>query len=136
MLVLDSAYAEYVTRNDYSAGLELAASAENVVMVRTFSKIYGLAALRIGWCYAPAAICDAINRIRGPFNVNAPAIEAGIAALADTAHLEKAIAHNTQWLPWLVERIGALGLKVTPTVGNFLLVDFPTTLGHDGEGSR
>jgi histidinol-phosphate aminotransferase len=129
LLVLDSAYAEYVTRNDYSAGLELAATAENVVMVRTFSKIHGLAALRIGWCYGPAAVIDAINRIRGPFNVNAPAIEAGIAALADTAHVEKSIAHNDQWLPWLTEQIAALGLPVTPSVGNFVLVDFPSTPG-------
>src|SRR5437764_1509563 len=114
LLVIDSAYAEYVTRNDYSAGLELAAQYDNVVMTRTFSKIYGLAALRIGWCYGPAHVCDALNRIRGPFNVNAAAIEAGVAAMDDVAHLEKSIAHNTKWLAWLIEEIGELGLKVTP----------------------
>ena len=129
LLVIDAAYAEYVTRNDYSAGIELVAEHENVVMSRTFSKIYGLAAVRLGWCYAPAHVADAINRIRGPFNVTAPAIEAGVAALADTAHLEKAIAHNDRWLPWLAKEIEALGLSVTPSVGNFVLVDFPTTPG-------
>ena len=129
LLVIDSAYAEYVTRNDYSSGIELVSEAENVVMSRTFSKIHGLAALRLGWCYAPAHIADAINRIRGPFNVTAPAIEAGIAALADTAHVEKAIAHNEQWLPWLTRELEALGLSVTPSVGNFVLVDFPERAG-------
>ena len=86
LLVLDAAYAEYVRRNDYEAGIELVATTENVVMLRTFSKIHGLAALRLGWMYGPAHIVDALNRIRGPFNVNAPAIAAGIAAIGDTAH--------------------------------------------------
>ena len=82
LLVLDAAYAEYVRRNDYESGIELVATSDNVVMTRTFSKIYGLAALRLGWMYGPAHVVDAINRIRGPFNVNGPAIAAGIAAIA------------------------------------------------------
>ena len=94
LLVLDAAYAEYVRRNDYEAGVELVAGAENVVMTRTFSKIHGLGGLRIGWMYAPAHIVDAINRMRGPFNVNAAAIEAGAAALKDRAHVEKTVAHQ------------------------------------------
>ena len=130
LFVLDAAYAEYVRRNDYESGIELVATSENVVMCRTFSKIYGLAALRLGWLYGPAHIVDALNRIRGPFNVNAPAIAAGIAALADTAHVEKARAHNEKWLTWLSEEIGKLGLKVTPSVGNFLLIHFPDTPGN------
>jgi histidinol-phosphate aminotransferase len=125
VLVLDAAYAEYVRRNDYASGIELVATNENVVMTRTFSKIHGLAALRIGWCYAPAAIADALNRIRGPFNVSAPAIAAGVAALADHAHIEKAIAHNETWLMRMTAGIEALGLAVTPSVGNFLLIRFP-----------
>src|SRR3954463_1589936 len=72
LFVIDAAYAEYVRKNDYEAGIELAATSENVVMTRTFSKIYGLAALRLGWLYGPAHVVDAVNRIRGPFNVNAP----------------------------------------------------------------
>jgi histidinol-phosphate aminotransferase len=129
LLVLDAAYAEYVRRNDYEAGIELVATSENVVMLRTFSKIHGLAALRLGWIYGPAHIIDALNRIRGPFNVNAPAIAAGIAAIKDSAHVEKARAHNEKWLPWLTAEIEKLGIKVTPSVGNFILLHFPDTPG-------
>ncbi|GGG44971.1 histidinol-phosphate transaminase [Chelatococcus composti] len=125
LLVLDAAYAEYVRRNDYASGLELVATSENVVMTRTFSKIYGLAGLRLGWAYMPTHVADALNRIRGPFNVGSIALEAGIAALADDAHVAAAVAHNEEWLPWLTREIEKLGLTVTPSVGNFLLVHFP-----------
>jgi histidinol-phosphate aminotransferase len=130
LLVLDAAYAEYVRRNDYASGLELVATAENVVMTRTFSKIYGLAGLRLGWMVGPAHVIDAVNRIRGPFNVSAPAIEAGVAAVADDAHVAEAVAHNERWLDWLTREIEALGLKVTPSVGNFILIHFPTEAGR------
>src|SRR5438270_7601651 len=129
LLVIDAAYAEYVKRNDYESGIELVATSENVVMTRTFSKIYGLAALRLGWLYGPAHVVDAVNRIRGPFNVNAPSIAAGVAALADTAHVERSREHNETWLSWVSAEIGKLGLKVTPSVGNFLLIHFPDTKG-------
>lgn len=129
LLVIDAAYAEYVRRNDYESGIELVATSDNVVMTRTFSKIYGLAALRLGWMYAPAPVVDAINRIRGPFNVGTPAIAAGIAALADTAHSEKARGHNEKWLAWLTEEIGKLGLIVTPSAANFILIHFPEKPG-------
>ena len=125
LLVLDAAYAEYVRRNDYSSGVELAAEAGNVVMTRTFSKIFGLAGLRIGWAYGPASVVDALNRTRGPFNVNGPALAAGAAALADRGHLERAVAHNARWLEWLTPELSRLGLRVTPSVGNFLLIHFP-----------
>ena len=92
LLVIDAAYAEYVRRNDYEAGIELVATTENTVMCRTFSKIYGLAALRLGWLYGPPEVLDALNRIRAPFNVASPAIEAGIAALEDTDHIERSRA--------------------------------------------
>ncbi len=128
LLVIDAAYAEYVTRNDYASGIELAASCENVVMTRTFSKIHGLAALRIGWSYGSAHVADAVNRVRQPFNLNAPAIAAGVASLEDAAHVEAAIEHNARWLPWLSEAIAGLGIGVTPSVGNFLLLEF----GRDG----
>src|SRR5436190_2388413 len=129
LLVLDAAYAEYIRRNDYESGIELVATSENVVMTRTFSKIYGLAALRLGWMYGPAHVVAAINRIRGPFNVVTPAIAAGIAALEDTAHTEKARAHNEKWLAWLTEEIGKLGITVTPSAANFVLITFPETPG-------
>ena len=125
LFVIDAAYAEYVKRNDYESGIELVATSENVVMTRTFSKIYGLAALRLGWLYGPAHVVDAVNRIRGPFNVNAPSIAAGVAALADVAHVERAREHNEKWLGWLTDEIRKLGLKVTPSVGNFILIHFP-----------
>jgi histidinol-phosphate aminotransferase len=133
LLVLDGAYAEYVQRNDYEAGIELVATAENVVMLRTFSKIHGLAALRLGWMFAPAHIVDAVNRIRGPFNVNGPAIAAGVAAIEDIAHQERSREHNTRWLNWLTEEIGKLGLQVTPSVANFVLIHFPQVQGRTAE---
>lgn len=124
LLVLDAAYAEYVRRNDYEAGIELVATAPNVVMTRTFSKAYGLAGLRLGWAYCPPAIADVLNRIRGPFNVTLPAIACGVSAVEDTGHLQDAVNHNDEWLPWLERELKALGLPVTPSVGNFLLVHF------------
>jgi histidinol-phosphate aminotransferase len=130
LFVLDAAYAEYVRRNDYEAGIELVATSDNVVMTRTFSKIHGLAALRLGWMYGPAHVVAAINRIRGPFNVNSAAMAAGIAAIEDTAHQERAREHNTRWLAWLTDEIGKLGLKVTPSVANFVLIHFPEAKGR------
>ena len=124
LLVIDAAYSEYVSRNDYEVGIELVATNENVVMLRTFSKIHGLAAMRVGWMYAPAHIVDACNRVRGPFNLSTPAMKAAIASLEDPGHIEKARAHNDKWLPWLTEEIGKLGLKVTPSVANFVLIHF------------
>ena len=133
LFVIDAAYAEYVRRNDYETGIELVATSENVVMLRTFSKIYGLAALRLGWMYGPPHVVDVINRIRGPFNVNSAASAAGIAAIQDQAHVETARAYNECWLGWLTEEIGKLGLEVTPSVANFVLIHFPKTKGHTAE---
>ena len=135
LLVLDAAYAEYVRRNDYESGLELVSSSQNVVMTRTFSKIYGLAGLRIGWMYAPAHVIDAVNRVRGPFNVNAAAIAAGAAAIRDRAHVENAVAFNEKWLPWLTDELTTLGLRVTPSIGNFVLIHFPGTDGKTAEAA-
>ena len=133
LLVLDGAYAEYVRRNDYSGGIELAAEAENVLVTRTFSKIHGLAALRVGWCFGAPHLIDAMDRVRGPFNANAAAIAAGAAAIGDRAHVEAAIAHNDRWLPVLREELEAIGLRVTPSVANFVLVHFPDEEGRRAE---
>ena len=133
LLVLDAAYAEYVRRNDYEAGLELVSSNENVVMTRTFSKIHGLPGLRIGWMYAPLHVIDAVNRIRGPFNMNSAAIAAGAAAIRDRAHVEKSIAYNEKWLGWLTEEFTKIGLRVTPSVTNFLLIHFPDDAEHSAD---
>ena len=125
LLGLDAAYAEYVTYADYTAGAELVARAKNVVMLRTFSKIYGMAALRLGWAYCAPEVADVLNRVRGPFNVGSAAQAAGAAALADEAFVKAVRAHNDQWMPWLAERLREAGLDVVPSVGNFLLVRFP-----------
>jgi len=128
LLVLDGAYAEYVHAADFESGLALASTSPNTVTTRTFSKIFGLASLRIGWAYGPAAVIDVLNRLRGPFNISGPAIAAGVAAMADTAHIAAAVAHNDKWLGWLTAELSGLGIKVTPSVANFLLMHFP----HEG----
>lgn len=129
VLVLDAAYAEYVRRNDYESGIELVSGNSNVIMTRTFSKIYGLAALRVGWAYGPTEIIEALNRIRGVFNLNSAAIAAASAAINDKAHVERSIAHNDEWMNKVTEGLAALGLEVTPSVGNFLLMHFPDEAG-------
>ena len=131
LLVIDAAYAEYVSRNDYSSGVELVDAADNVVMTRTFSKIYGLGGLRLGWMYASPSITDTINRLRQPFNVNLAAQAAGIAALQDVAHTDAQRTNNDIWLPWFTKELTALGLHVYPSVGNFVLVKFPKEEGKD-----
>jgi histidinol-phosphate aminotransferase len=135
VLAIDSAYAEFVNRNDYEAGTALVDRAGNVVMLRTFSKIYALAGLRLGWAYCPPAIADVLNRVRGPFNVSTPALAAGIAAVEDTASLARASAHNDRWLPWFSERLAALGVPLTPSVGNFVLPRFRDEPGHNAESA-
>jgi histidinol-phosphate aminotransferase len=135
VLAIDAAYAEFVNRNDYEPGIALVNRAENVVMLRTFSKVYALAGLRLGWAYCPPAVADVLNRIRGPFNVSAPALAAGVAAVEDVAALARARAHNQRWLPWFSERLSALGLPVTPSVGNFVLPRFPDDPRHNADAA-
>ncbi|HUC63567.1 MAG TPA: histidinol-phosphate transaminase [Alphaproteobacteria bacterium] len=125
LLVVDGAYAEYAGPADYSTGRELVEANENVVMTRTFSKIYGLASLRLGWAYCPLGVVDALNRVRNPFNVSVPAQRAGVAGLDDLEHLAAARANNDRWLPWTTAELRKLGLEVAPSVGNFILVRFP-----------
>lgn len=136
LLVIDAAYAEYVTRNDYSAGAELVEANGNVVMMRTFSKIYGLAGLRLGWAYCPPAVADALNRVRNPFNVTHLAQAAGVAALEDVAHVDAARTNNDIWLPWVTAELGRLGLKVAPSVGNFVLVRFPDSPRRNADAAN
>lgn len=126
LLVLDSAYAEYVTRADYDPGTALVEAGTNTVMTRTFSKVFGLGGVRLGWAYAPPHVTDILNRVRGPFNVNAPAMVAGIAALAEPGWVEKSVAHNDAWRAKLSDGLRALGVTVHPSEGNFILADFGT----------
>src|SRR5215217_3431999 len=129
LMVLDAAYSDYVSRNDYELGIELVATSDNTVMTHTFSKIHGLAALRVGWMFGPAHIVDAVNRIRGPFNVSTPAMLAAVAAIEDTAHQQMSKAYTEKWRNWLTEEATKLGLTVTPSVANFVLIHFPLEKG-------
>jgi len=135
LLVIDAAYAEFVTSDDYSPGIELVDAGANTVMTRTFSKIYALAALRLGWAYCPPAVADVVNRMRGPFNVGTPAQLAGAAAVADAGHVIAAREHNEIWRPWLCERIAEAGLVTTASVANFVLVRFPDNAARSADAA-
>lgn len=130
LLVLDGAYAEYVRKNDYSGGMELAGEMANVLVTRTFSKIHGLAALRLGWAYGPERVIDALNRTRGPFNVNALSQVAGIAAINDDVFQAKSAEHNDAELARVKAAVEKAGFKTYPSVGNFVLIEFPTEPGR------
>ena len=130
LLVIDAAYAEFVRRNDYETGIEMVANYPNVVMTRTFSKIYALAGLRVGWAYCPAPVADVLNRVRGPFNVSEPAQLAAIAALKDRAHVDAGVAYNEKWRDWLTVEIRKLGLRVDDSVCNFVLIHFARDKGR------
>ncbi len=125
ILVVDEAYAEYVTQPDWETALPLARDASNLVVTRTFSKIHGLAGLRLGFAYAPQHIADAVDRIRLPFNNSIPAQEAGVAALGDDDHQVKSRELVREWLPRLTQSIRGMGFEVFPSAGNFVLVRFP-----------
>lgn len=125
LLVLDGAYAEYMSADDYSAGSDIVDLGENTVMTRTFSKIYGLASLRLGWAYCPKPIIDVLNRVRGPFNVSSPAIKAGVAAVKDIDFVKKARIHNDKSLSEIEHKINNInGIKFHKSYGNFYLVEF------------
>ncbi|MCO5791235.1 MAG: histidinol-phosphate transaminase [Blastomonas sp.] len=127
LLVLDQAYAEYLSPEEDDLGLELARNHDNVLVTRTFSKIYGLAGDRIGWGFGAQAIIDTLNRIRGPFNVTLGGQAAALAALGDQDFVARSRAHNSRWRQWLADEIAQLGnhgLTVIPSHANFLLVLF------------
>ena len=131
LLVLDAAYCEFVDRKDYTNGAEFVSANENVVMLRTFSKIYGMAGLRLGWMYAPNDVVDIINRMRSPFNVSYSAIVAGVAATKDDDFIKFSQEHNKKWLEWTTNNIRALNLEVPDSFCNFVLVRFPEDKGRD-----
>jgi histidinol-phosphate aminotransferase len=130
LLVLDGAYAEFNTDPSFSDGLELARGAQNVVVTHTFSKLHGLAALRVGWGYAPLHVAEAIDRIRLPFNTSIAGQKAAVAALADEDFQARSVAHVERWRPWLVQQIAGLGLEVVPSAANFILIGFPNQPGR------
>lgn len=131
LLVLDGAYAEYVDLPDYSPGAELVADGDNVVMLRTFSKMYGMGGMRLGWGYCPDQVIDVLNRLRSPFNVSYPSQAAGIAALGDDAFVQMSRDHNDKWLKWTTETLRDIGLTVPDSVCNFILARFPNESGRN-----
>jgi histidinol-phosphate aminotransferase len=139
LLVLDAAYAEYVEGIEYECGMSLARTASNVITTRTFSKIYGLGGLRVGWAYGPQAVIDILNKVRGPFNVSIEGIAGAAAAVDDQAWVEATRVHNAQWRNWLATALGKYGNKgvaVVPSQCNFLLVEFPRTGAHSAEAAN
>ncbi len=124
LLVIDSAYSEYVSNEDYDDGISIARGRKDIVVTRTFSKIYGLASLRLGWAYCPEEIIEFINSVRAPFNVNSLAQLAGKAALEDNVFINRAKLHNDKWKPWLENELRNLGLKIQSGVANFCLMEF------------
>ncbi|NOX94296.1 MAG: histidinol-phosphate transaminase [Alphaproteobacteria bacterium] len=131
LLVIDAAYAEYMEVPDYASGEQMVDDFDNVVMTRTFSKIYGLGGLRLGWGYCPAPIADVLNRVRGPFNVNAGALAAGVAALEDQEFVDQNRSFNREERDWLAQQFGGLGLEFVPSHCNFILVKFPDEPGRN-----
>lgn len=136
LLVLDAAYAEYVERNDYSAGVAMVDRYENVVMLRTYSKFYAMAGLRLGWAYCPEDIAKTLASVKPPYGVNLGAVAAGIATLEDHDFHDKSMRHNVDMISWFGEKMTALGLTVEPTVANFVMLRFPTTPGRDALSAR
>jgi histidinol-phosphate aminotransferase len=126
LLVLDAAYAEYIDDPAYDPGVRLVESREDTVMLRTFSKVFGLGGMRIGWAYGPPAVVDALNRVRGVFNVNIAAQAAAVAALAEPGWVERNRAHNAEWRERLAASLRRCGITVWPSHGNFVLADFGT----------
>ncbi|MCK5425447.1 MAG: histidinol-phosphate transaminase [Emcibacter sp.] len=136
LLVLDSAYGEFVEQDDYQAGIELVQKSSNVLMTRTFSKLYGLAALRLGWGYACAEVATTLDSIRDPFNVPSATQVAGVAALKDVEFEKKAKAHNIKWLDYLRIELENMGLEPIPSVANFILIRFPSNKGKSAEAAN
>jgi histidinol-phosphate aminotransferase len=138
LLVIDAAYAEFMTgQEDYTAGVELVAAGSNTVMTRTFSKIYGLGGIRLGWCYAPPAIADVLQRLRNPFNVGLPSQEAGAAALDDDEFFDACVRQNLENREWFREEINKIsGLKAYPSYANFVMVEFPAGEGKNADAAN
>ena len=124
LLVYDAAYSEFITHDDYIDGSELVDNSENVIMLRTFSKLHGLASLRLGWGYCSNYILNNLMKVRGPFSVNLAAILAGTAAINDIDFQNKSIEHNIKWMSWLEKELKKLNLSFQTSVTNFLLIKF------------
>jgi histidinol-phosphate aminotransferase len=127
LIVLDFAYCEFVDYDDYPDAIRLVNEYKNVIMIRTFSKIYGLASLRLGWSYSSMYVADVLNRARGPFNISGAAQASGIAAINDDEFIQQSKFHNIKWLKILATQFDIIGIKHYPSCANFILLDFITT---------
>ncbi len=136
LLVYDAAYSEFVVNHDYIDGSELADKYENVIMLRTFSKLHGLASLRLGWGYSSENIIENLMKVRGPFSVNAAAIMAGIAALEDLNFQNKSVQHNLKWMSWFEKELRSLNLDFKKSITNFLLIKFPIEKKYNAENAK
>lgn len=124
LLVLDLAYTEYVMNDNSQQYFKLVNENTNIITICTFSKIYALAALRIGWCYCSNEVANTLSKIRGPFNISTPAVNAAVAAISDTKHIENSKKHNDKWLKIMTTKLSNLGIKIYPSLGNFYLAEF------------
>ena len=127
LLVVDDAYFEFLNKEDYVSGLELFKNSENVLITRTFSKIYGLAGLRLGWAYSSKKIINAMYQIKPPFNVNRAALAAGIEAIQDNEWTQKAIEYNTLWSKKIFSVLQEYKIKINEPTANFFLMNFDQT---------
>ena len=133
LLVLDEAYAEYVKVESYKNYFDLVNNNNNVVITRTFSKVYGLAGLRVGWAYCPKDVVETLNRLRIPFSVNSTAQKVAVAALDDQNHVINSVKHNTNWLSKMELELEGLGFSVTPSSCNFLLIEASSNLDFSAD---
>ncbi len=125
LLIVDAAYEEFADEDDYESATNLVHEFDNVIVTRTFSKVYGLAGLRLGWCYGPVRAIDVLTKIGPSFPVNTASYAAGVASVKDTAHVDRVLAHNRKWIGEMTNQFTSLGLKVYPSQTNFILVEFP-----------
>ena len=136
LLIYDAAYSEFINNNDYIDGSNLVDNHDNVIMLRTFSKLHGLASLRLGWGYCSEYILSNLMKVRGPFSVNSAAMLAGIAAIEDIEFQEKSVAHNLEWMRWFEKELKLLNLDFQPSVTNFLLIKFPSKSRNNAQNAE
>ena len=125
LLIVDAAYEEFAFADNYESATNLVHEFDNDIVTRTFSKVYGMAGLRLGWCYGPAWAVDILTKIGPSFPVNTASYAAGVAAVKDTDHVDRVLAHNRKWIDEMTRQFSSFGLKIYPSQTNFILVEFP-----------
>ena len=136
LLVYDAAYSEFIVHKDYIDGSELVNNNENVIMLRTFSKLHGLASLRLGWGYCSKYVLNNLMKVRGPFSVNLAAVLAGTAAIQDREFQKKSVEHNIKWMRWLEKELKILNLSFQTSITNFLLIKFSNITKYNAKNAE